>query len=155
MLRHPDQLATLQAHPDKIPAAVEEFLRYDAPVPHSTFRYALEPLEIAGISVPAGAQVIINLASANRDPDRYSEPEALDINRTDSRHLPFGHGIHFCLGAPLGRMEAQLALDSLLERFPQLRLAVPVERLHWDHGDGLVLRGLTELPIIPGPDHRR
>ena len=127
-------------------------LRYDAPVPHSTFRYATEPIDIGGVTIPAGAQVIINLASANRDADRYANPEALDIDRTDSRHLAFGHGIHFCLGAPLARMEGQLALHSLLQRFPQLRLAVPVEQLHWGHGDGLVLRGLTELPVIPGPD---
>jgi cytochrome P450 len=155
LLRHPDQLATLRDQPERIPAAIEEFLRYDAPVPHSTFRYAVEPLEIAGVSIPAGAQVIINLASANRDPDRYSEPEALDIHRADSRNLAFGHGIHFCLGAPLARMEAHLALASLLERFPRLQLAVPVDQLHWNHGDGLVLRGLAQLPITPGPDHQR
>jgi cytochrome P450 len=151
LLRHPDQLATLRSSPDKMSAAVEEFLRYDAPVPHSTFRYALEPISLGGVTIPAGAQVIINLASANRDPDRYPDPEALDIERTDTRHLAFGHGIHFCLGAPLARMEGQLALSSLLHRFPALRLAGPDDRLHWRHGDGLVLRGLTELPVVPGP----
>ncbi len=154
LLRHPDQLERLQADPEQIPAAVEELLRYDAPVPHSTFRYALEPIDIAGVTIPAGAQVIVNLASANRDPERYSQPDELDIDRTDTRHLAFGHGIHFCLGAPLGRMEAHLALGSLFSRFPQLQLAVAVDHLHWDHGDGLVLRGLGELPIVPGPDHR-
>ena len=152
LLRHPEQLAILRAQPDQIAAAIEELLRYDAPVPHSTFRYATGPIDIAGVTIPAGAQVIINLASANRDEDRYANPETLDIDRTDSRHLAFGHGIHFCLGAPLARMEAELALHSLLRRFPQLRLAVPVEELHWGHGDGLVLRGLTELPVFPGPD---
>lgn len=151
LLRHPEQLATLRADPDKMPAAIEEFLRYDAPVPHSTFRYAREPIDIGGVTIPAGAQVIINLASANRDPNHYSRPELLDIDRADSRHLAFGHGIHFCLGAPLARMEGRLALDSLLHRFPHLRLAVPIEQLHWDHGDGLVLRGLSELPVICGP----
>jgi cytochrome P450 len=151
LLRHPDQLARLRADPDKISVAIEEFLRYDAPVPHATFRYALEPIDIGGVTIPAGAQVIINLAAANRDPDQFSRPDALDIDRTDGRHLAFGHGIHFCLGAPLARMEGQLALSSLLQRFPQLRLAVPVEALHWGHGDGLVLRGLNELPVIPGP----
>ena len=155
LLRHPDQLETLRAQPDKISVAVEELLRYDAPVPHSTFRYATEPITLAGVTIPAGAQVIINLASANRDEARYACPESLDIDRIDSRHLAFGHGIHFCLGAPLARMEAHLALHSLLLRFPQLRLAVPVEQLHWGHGDGLVLRGLTELPVIPGPDSGR
>jgi cytochrome P450 len=155
LLRHPDQLAVLRAHPEKITAAVEEFLRYDAPVPHSTFRYALEPIPLAGTTIPAGAQVIINLAAANRDPDKCAHSEQLDIDRTDARHLAFGHGIHFCLGAPLARMEGQLALRSLLDRFPQLRLAVPSEDLHWGHGDGLVLRGLTELPVIPGPVNPR
>jgi cytochrome P450 len=151
LFRHPDQLAALRADPTKLAAAVEEFLRYDAPVPHATFRYALEPIEIGGTTIPAGAQVIINLASANRDATQYVHPDALDIDRADSRHLAFGHGIHFCLGAPLARMEAQLALGSLLRRFPEIRCAVPFDELHWDHGDGLVLRGLSEFPVIPGP----
>ena len=151
LLHHPEQLAALRAAPGKISAAVEEMLRYDAPVPHATFRYALEPIEIGGVTIPAGAQVIINLASANRDADHYTDPRELDIDRTDARHLAFGHGIHFCLGAPLARMEGQLALGSLLHRFPQLRLAIPIDQLHWGHGDGLVLRGLSQLPVFPGP----
>jgi cytochrome P450 len=155
LLCNPDQLAELRAHPEKIGAAVEEFLRFDAPVPHSTFRYALEPIDLGGVTIPAGAQVIINLASANRDADVYANPETLDIDRTDNRHLAFGHGIHFCLGAPLARMEGQLALNTLLRRFPELRLAVPRAELHWGHGDGLVLRGLSELPVIPGPAEPR
>jgi cytochrome P450 len=150
LLCNPEQLAELRAEPERIGAAVEEFLRYDAPVPHSTFRYAIEPIELGDVTIPAGAQVIINLASANRDGDFYAHPDALDIDRTDSRHLAFGHGIHFCLGAPLARMEGQLALNTLLRRFPELRLAVPREELHWGHGDGLVLRGLSALPVIPG-----
>ena len=156
LLRHPDQLATLRSDPTKIAAAVEEFLRYDAPVPHATFRYAREPIDLGGATIPAGAQVIINLASANRDPERYPGPDELNIHRADTRHLAFGHGIHFCLGAPLARMEGQLALNSLLHRFPELSLAVAPHELHWGHGDGLVLRGLTELPVVPGPaDPRR
>ena len=151
LLRNPAQLAQLRSDPSKIGAAIEEFLRYDAPVPHSTFRYAIEPVEIGASMIPAGAQVIISLAAANRDPDRYAHPEVLDIDRADTHHLAFGHGIHHCLGAPLARTEGQLALGSLLHRFPELRLAVPATELHWAHGDGLVLRGLSELPIIPGP----
>jgi cytochrome P450 len=151
LLRNPDQLAGLRAEPDKIVAAVEEFLRYDAPVPHATFRYAVEPVTIDDVTIPAGAQVVIGLAAANRDADRYANPDVLDIDRPESRHIAFGHGIHHCLGAVLARMEGQLALASLLRRFPQLRLAVPDHELHWDHGDGLVLRGLAELPVIPGP----
>jgi len=151
LLRNPDQLAQLRNDSASIAAAVEELLRYDAPVPHATFRYAIEPVTIGDVTIPAGAQVVIGLAAANRDPDRYANPELLDMDRAESRHLAFGHGIHHCLGAVLARMEGQLAIASLLARFPEFRLAVPVEELHWDHGDGLVLRGLAELPIIPGP----
>jgi cytochrome P450 len=151
LLRHPDQLAALRADPAKVPAAIEELLRYDAPVPHSTFRYATEPVDVGGATIPAGAQVVVSLAAANRDARHYTDAEVLDIGRPDTRHLAFGHGIHFCLGAPLARMEGRVALESLVGRFPMLRLAVPVERLHWGHGDGLVLRGLLELPVVPGP----
>ena len=151
LLRNPDQLAQLRNDSASIAAAVEELLRYDAPVPHATFRYAIEPVTIGDLTIPAGAQVVIGLAAANRDPDRYANPELLDMDRAESRHLAFGHGIHHCLGAVLARMEGQLAIASLLARFPEFRLAVPVEELHWDHGDGLVLRGLAELPVIPGP----
>jgi cytochrome P450 len=151
LLRNPEQLALLRSNPGKITAAVEEFLRYDAPVPHATFRYATEPVQIGEVTIPVGAQVIISLAAANRDPDRYPDSELLEIDRENARHLGFGHGIHHCLGAALARMEAELALGTLLRRFLQLSLAVPADDLHWGHGDGLVLRGLTELPVIPGP----
>ncbi len=152
LLRHPDQLEELRSDPAKLALAVEELLRYDAPVPHSTFRYAVEPMDLGEVTIPAGAQVIICLAGACRDRGQYHDPDALDLDRAESgRHLAFGHGIHHCLGAPLARMEGQLAIGSLLRRFPQLRLAVPDDQLHWGHGDGLVLRGLTELPVIPGP----
>jgi len=151
LLRNRDAFDALRASPEKIQAAVEEFLRYDAPVPHSTFRYTIEPVEISGVTIPAGAQVIVCLAAANRDAARFRDPELLDVDRADPHHLAFGHGIHFCLGAPLARMEGQLALSALLRRFPELQLAVPVEALRWGHGDGLVLRGLTELPVNPGP----
>ncbi|MET1000938.1 MAG: cytochrome P450, partial [Acidimicrobiia bacterium] len=151
LLRNRDAFDALRASPEKIQAAVEEFLRYDAPVPHSTFRYTIEPVEISGVTIPAGAQVIVCLAAANRDAARFRDPELLDVDRADHHHLAFGHGIHFCLGAPLARMEGQLALSALLRRFPELQLAVPVEALRWGHGDGLVLRGLTELPVNPGP----
>jgi cytochrome P450 len=151
LFRNPAQLEKLRADPTKIQNAVEELLRYDAPVPHSTFRYTVEPVNIGGVTIPAGAQVIMCLAAANRDPGQYARPEQLDFDRGELRHLAFGHGIHHCLGAPLARMEGQLAIGSLLLRFPHLALAVPVEDLHWGHGDGLVLRGLSELPVVPGP----
>jgi cytochrome P450 len=151
LLRNPDQLARLRCDPGKIPAAVEELLRYDAPAPHATFRYATEPVPIGGVTIPAAAQVIICLAAANRDRGRHPHAELLDVDRAKAGHLAFGHGIHHCLGAALARMEGQLALGSLLRRFPQLRLAVPPAELRWGHGDGLVLRGLSDLPVIPGP----
>jgi len=152
LLTHPDQLAALRADLSLVTGAVEEFLRYDAPVPHSTFRYAAVDTEIGGVIIPAGDQVLISIASANRDPERFADPDALDVGREDKRHVAFGHGIHFCLGAPLGRMEGQIAFTALLTRFPDLALAVDPATLRWSHGDGLVLRGLRELPVRLGRD---
>ena len=154
LLRNPDQLALVKADPMRFPALVEEIMRYDAPVPHSTFRYAAEDVEIGGVTIPAGGQVIISLAAANRDGERFDESEHFHVERRENRHLAFGHGIHFCLGAPLARLEGSIALSSLLARFPEIRLAVPSEDLHWGHGDGLVLRGLTRLPVVLGPDRQ-
>jgi len=151
LLRNPVQMSKLRGDLSKLPNAVEEFLRYDAPVPHSTFRFTASPVTIGDVPIPAGAQVIICMASANRDGDKFENPESLDIDRAVTRHLAFGHGVHHCLGAPLARLEGGVALESLLRRFPQLRLAVPSEDLRWNHGDGLVLRGLSELPVLPGP----
>jgi cytochrome P450 len=150
LLRRPDAVAAVRSSPERLAAVVEELLRYDAPVPHSTFRYTTEPVTLGGVTIPAGAQVIISLAAANRDEAHFAHPDELDVDRTEVRHLAFGHGIHHCLGAGLARMEGQLALGSLFVRFPSLRLAVPVEELHWGHGDGLVLRGLSALPVATG-----
>jgi cytochrome P450 len=147
LLDHADQLADLRADPDLISNAVEELLRYDPPVPHATFRYATEPVTLGGVRIPAGAQVLVSLAAANHDPDRFTDPHALELHRDDARHLAFGHGTHFCLGAKLARMEGRIALAALLQRFPRLRLATDRDELHWDQGDGLVLRSLTELPV--------
>jgi len=146
----PDDLAALRADPALMPRAVEELLRFDAPVPHSTFRYASSPVAVGDVTIPAGAQVIISLPAANHDDARYHDPDELIIDRGESQHLGFGHGIHFCLGARLARMEADIAITTLLRRFPELRLAVPRESLEWGHGDGLVLRGLSELPVFLG-----
>jgi cytochrome P450 len=100
--------------------------------------------------VPANAFLSLSMLSANRDERVFPDADRFDIHRDPNRHLAFGHGIHFCLGAPLARMESRIALGELIRRFPDLRLAVPPEQLHWDHGDGLVLRGLTALPVIAG-----
>jgi cytochrome P450 len=149
LLRNPDQLAALRADLSLVPAAVEELLRYDGPVQHATFRFTTEPIEVGGVTIPAHQRVLVLIASANRDTARFTEPDRLDVRRTDNRHLAFGHGIHFCLGAPLARLEGQIAFTSLLRRFPELQLAVPPEELHWRNG--LVLRALTELPVRLSP----
>jgi cytochrome P450 len=151
LLRHPEQRDALVADPDLVAKVVEECLRWDAPVPHSTFRYTTSEVHLGGAVIPPFAQVIISLAAANRDTARYGDAEAFDIRRTDGGHLAFGHGIHHCLGAPLARMEGRIALAALHTRFPAMRLAVDMSALCWGHGDGLVLRGLTELPVLLGP----
>ena len=150
LLRHPDQHAALLADPALLPRAIEEMLRWDAPVPHSTFRYTTQDVPLGDVVIPAHAQVIISLAAANRDPHRHREAEAFDITRADNSHLAFGHGIHHCLGARLARLEGLIAFRTLLDRFPAMRLAVPPSALRWNHGDGLVLRGLGELPVTLG-----
>ncbi len=151
LLRHPDQRAALAADPGLLPRAIEEILRWDAPVPHSTFRYTTRDVPLGDVVIPAYTQLIISLAAANRDHDRYPDAESFDITRSDRSHLAFGHGIHHCLGARLARLEGLIAFTSLLARFPAMRLAVPPSALRWRHGDGLVLRGLTELPVTLGP----
>ncbi len=156
LLEHPEQLRLLRREPDRMPAAVEELIRYSAPVPHATFRVTTEPVELDGVRIPGGKQVLVCLGSANRDPGIIEAPAVLDIGREPHPHLGFGHGIHFCLGAPLARLEARIAFSSLLTRFPQLCLAVRRSEVRWTHGDGLVLRGLEELPVRlrapTGPD---
>ena len=133
-----------------MPAAIEELIRFSAPVPHATFRVTTEPIDLEGVEIPAHEQVLICLGAANHDPGFYDDPAVLDINRESRPHLGFGHGIHFCLGAPLARLEARIAFSALLRRFPDLKLAVDRRDLRWTHGDGLVLRGLDELPVRLG-----
>jgi cytochrome P450 len=151
LLLHPEQRDALVDDPALMPRAIEEILRWDAPVPHSTFRYTTQDVALGGTVIPAFAQVIISLAAANRDPGRYANPENFDTARADTSHLAFGHGIHHCLGARLARLEGLIALTALHGRFPAMRLAVPRSVLRWGHGDGLVLRGLSELPVVLGP----
>ena len=151
LLDHPGQLEALLADPVQLPAAIDELIRFAAPVPHATFRVTAEPLTLDGVQIPAHEQVLVCLGSANRDPSRFPDPDVLDIGRRDGPNLGFGHGIHYCLGAPLARLEARVAFETLLGRHPGLRLAVDRDALAWAHGDGLVLRGLVSLPVILGP----
>jgi cytochrome P450 len=155
LLDHPGQLRALAADPGKLPAAIDELIRFTAPVPHATFRVTTEPVTLSGVEVPAHDQVLVCLGSANRDPGRFPAPDVLDISRRGGPHLGFGHGIHYCLGAPLARLEARVAFEGLLGRHPGLRLAVNRDALSWARGDGLVLRGLASLPVVLGPGARR
>jgi cytochrome P450 len=148
LLRHHAQRDALVDDPGLASRVVEEAMRFDAPVPHSTFRYTTTDVPIGDVVIPAYAQVIVSLAAANRDPSRYRDPDTFDTSRAEAGHLALGHGIHHCLGAPLARMEARIALAALHTRFPRMRLAVDPTELRWGHGDGLVLRGLTRLPVL-------
>jgi len=151
LLDHPGQMQALLADLGQLPAAIDELIRFTAPVPHATFRVTAEPATIGGVGIPAHEQVLVCLSSANRDPGRFPAPDTLDIGRNNASHLGFGHGPHYCLGAPLARLEARVAFETLLGRHPNLRLAVDRDVLAWAHGDGLVLRGLVSLPVILGP----
>ena len=142
LLRHPDQLTKLRAEPALIGNAVEELLRYDSPV-QRTARITTTEVELAGQPLPKGAMVITALGAANRDPAQFADPDRLDVTRKDPRHISFGFGIHFCLGAPLARVEGQLALGTLLRRAPDLALA----EVNPEWRESSVLRGLKRLNV--------
>lgn len=142
LLRNPDQLRKLREDPTLVVSAIEELLRYDSPV-QATVRMTGEPLELQGKQIEAGQHMLVLIGSANRDPARFAEPARLDITRADNRHLAFGYGPHFCLGAPLARMEGQIAINAMLKRMPDLRLAS--DDLHWQENH--VLHGLKALPV--------
>jgi cytochrome P450 len=147
LLEHPEQAEALRRDPSLTKPAVEELLRYTSPVELATERYARENLEIAGTTIPRGELVLAVIGSANRDERHFEDPDALDITRDPNRHLAFGRGgVHHCLGAPLARMEGQIAIGALLRRFPHARLAVAPETLRWRRG--LFLRGLHMLPLV-------
>jgi cytochrome P450 PksS len=145
LLEHPDQLERLRAQPDLIGTAVEEMLRYCNPVEHGNVRIALEDIEIAGQRIPKQSIVVLLLASANRDESMFDRPECFDVARDPNRHLAFGFGIHYCLGAPLSRLEAQIAVRQLVSRFPRMRLAIDPSQLRWR--SAVAIRGLEHLPL--------
>ncbi len=142
LLRHPAELRRLRKEPALINRAVEELLRYDSPVQRVS-RIVSEDVIIGGRTVPQGALVLALLGAANRDPVHFAEPDRLDVAREDNRHLAFGWGIHFCLGAPLARLEGQIAIGTLLRRLP--RLALATERVQWRQS--FTIRGLMALPV--------
>ncbi|GAA3775360.1 cytochrome P450 [Plantactinospora mayteni] len=145
LLRNPEQLALARAGAEPSPAAVEELLRYEPPGTVALRRFAVTDLTIGGVTIPAGSTVLLCLAAANRDPGRFAEPDALDLERPDNAHLTLGHGIHYCVGAPLARLEAQIAIGAVLRRFPKLALAVDPAELAWR--PSFRTRGLSSLRV--------
>lgn len=143
LLRHPDQLALLRERPQLIQTAVEEFLRFDSSSQMAS-RIAHEEVEIGGKTIRVGDPLNLLIGSANHDPEQFTTPDELDITRTENRHIAFGHGIHYCLGAPLARLEAQVAIPLLLERRPTMRLGADEPERRQTIG----FRGLRHLPIV-------
>jgi cytochrome P450 len=146
LLQHPDQFELLKNDPSLVDNAIEEFLRYEGPVYRGTLRLAAQDMEINGVPIPKESFVHLLLNSANRDPEVFEEPDRLDITRQGIRHFAFGHGAHFCPGAPLSRVEGQVAFTTLLRRLPGLALAVEPEELEWVF-DNSASRGLAKLPV--------
>jgi len=145
LMQHPDQMQKLQDDPTLIRSAVEEMLRYNGPVECPTWRFGSEDVEISGVIIPEGDVVLPSLLAANRDPDIFEEPDTFDIARDPNPHVAFGHGIHYCLGAPLARMEGIIAINALLERYPKIQLNTAAENLEWN--SNLLIHGLKELPV--------
>ncbi|UOQ93464.1 cytochrome P450 [Halobacillus shinanisalinarum] len=145
LLENPEQKEQLKNDPDLIDSALEEFLRYNGPVEFSTDRWASEMVELRGKTIAKGDHVIVALDSANRDPEQFEDPDLFDITRGKSKHLAFGKGIHFCLGAPLARLEAEVAVTTLLFRMPEIQLNTVSAALEWR--PGILMRGLKELPV--------
>ncbi|RJQ66961.1 cytochrome P450 [Pseudonocardiaceae bacterium YIM PH 21723] len=145
LFRHPDQLARLRREPDLLPQAVEELLRYDSAFELTTWRFLAQDADLHGHRVPAGDSIIVSLCAANRDPERFPDADRLDLDRSPNPHLAFGHGIHFCPAAALARVELQIALRTLLDRFPTLRLAVSEDELSWI--PAVLGRGVRSLPV--------
>lgn len=148
LLQHPEQAAILRAHPERIDGAVEEMLRLETPVQRMG-RVTVEPVELGGVSIPPGQRVFLIMGSANRDPEQFTEPDRFDIERDDIRHLSFGLGTHYCLGAALGRLEAKVVISGLLRALPELRLDPSHDPADaWL--DNLTVRGLARLPVLTG-----
>ncbi|GAA2520671.1 cytochrome P450 family protein [Winogradskya humida] len=146
LLRHPGQLDRLRADPALITPAIEEFLRFEGSTDRATFRIAVEDMDIGGSRVPRGSFVHLSIAAADRDPAAFPDPDRFDIARSPNRHMAFGHGPHFCAGAPLARLEGQVAFSTMLRRLPEIDLTIPPEDLDWV-ADSSISRGLVRLPV--------
>jgi cytochrome P450 len=145
-MTHPDQLAQFKAKPELVRGVVEETLRYWGPVDFIGRRIARQDVTLDGTLIPAREHVTVSPATANRDSEQFANPDVYDITRPDaSRHVAFGKGIHVCLGAPLARVEGQVAFNTLFRRFPDLRLAVPADEIRWG---GSFLRSFGRLPVL-------
>src|SRR5581483_4045994 len=142
--RNPDQMAKLRANPDLMPRAIDEMLRYDGPV-QSTFRTAVRDADVGGTAIKAGTGAFVMLAAANRDRAHFPNPDTFDITRDPNDHMAFGEGIHFCLGSGLARLEGSIAIGTILERMPRVRLAAPGASLKYK--GSYFLRGLASLPM--------
>jgi cytochrome P450 len=145
LLEHTDQLAELRRDPARVSAAIEECLRYDGPVERALNRWAASDVDLGGHTIRRGDDVIVVLGSANRDPERFRDADLLDLDRGDTKHVAFGRGSHYCLGAPLARLEGEVALTTLLRRLPGVRLAVAREELRWRPVP--LFRSLVSLPV--------
>jgi cytochrome P450 len=145
LLEHPDQLSRLYNDPTLIKSGIEELLRHNGPLETATERYPREDTSVAGVKIPRGELVFAVLASANRDEQQFEHADRLDLGREPNPHVAFGQGVHYCLGAPLARLEGQIAFSTLLRRMPDLKLVTPPNGLRWRRG--LVLRGLEALPV--------
>jgi cytochrome P450 len=148
LLRRPEQADLLRRRPELLPGAIEELVRYDGSIMIASLRLTGEPVELAGVSIPAGELVMAVLGAADRDPAQFAEPECLDVTRPGRPHLGFGAGIHYCIGAPLARMTGRIAIGALLQRFPDLTPAEPLDSLGWH--TSISVRGLRRLPVRPG-----
>jgi len=146
LLTHPAELARLRADPSLLPSAVEELLRYTGALNHATERFTAEPVELGGLTIPANKVVICAISGANHDPARFPDPGRLDLSRDATGHMAFGHGIHYCLGTHLARLEAEVAFSALLSRFPGLSLAVPAAGLRYRPSS--FVRALESLPAL-------
>jgi cytochrome P450 len=145
LLQNPAEMERLRSDPSLLPNAVEELLRYANPLNHATERFTLEPVTLGGVTIPAREWVVLVTSSANRDASRFPAADSLDVGRDAAGHVAFGHGIHYCLGAPLARLEGEIAFGALLARFPSLSLAVPESSLRWRPSS--LIHGLERLPV--------